>query len=66
MSWHRNHKGTEGRIIWVTAMGDGESMGVGARYFRVHILKVVSTTKLYKPLLPHLKEGTCKAYFMYL
>lgn len=37
MSWLRNHKCIEGRIVWIVALCGGESMGFEARYFRVHI-----------------------------
>lgn len=65
MSRHHHHKCTGGRLIRTAALCGGERLGFGAGRFRVHV-KVVSATKLYRSLLPHLKAATRKAYFMYL
>lgn len=65
MSDH-HHKCTEGRVVRTAALCGGERLDFGAGCFRVHILKAVSATKLYRSLLPHLKAAACKACFTYL
>lgn len=65
MSRHHHHKRTGGGLIRAAALCGGERWGFGAGGFRVHV-NVVSATKLYRSLLPHLKAATRKAYFTHL